>query len=114
MPQKTDRPNKPVKNLYVIWLDPAVLELKRFRNENPGYRQGKPCSYVGVTSHPPEIRFKQHIDGIKASRIVTRFGKRLQWKQFKRLNPIPAAEAEKRERALAEKLRRKGWGVWQK
>ena len=33
-------------------------------------------------------------------------------KRYERLNPVPAAEAEDREAALAAALQRKGYGVW--
>ena len=117
MPEETEnskKPKKPVKNLYVIRLDDAVLELRRFREENPGYRPGKPCLYVGVTSRNPEVRFRQHKDGYKASSIARRYGKYLLRKKFENLNPVPAAEGVTRERALAVELRRKGYGVWQR
>lgn len=111
--ERSKRRNKPVKNLYVIRLDAAVLQRRKFVEANPAYRAGKPCSYVGVTSLDPEDRFKQHRDGHKASPIARKYGKYLQNKQFEHLNPVPAAEAENRERALAIELRSKGWGVWQ-
>ena len=69
--------------------------------------------YVGVTSHDPKKRFEQHKDGYKSSRLAKRYGKHLMWKKFRHLNPVPAYEAEKRERALAREFRQKGYGVWQ-
>lgn len=116
MPKQTERSRKhhqQVRNLYVIRLDDAVLERQKFLEANPDYQPGKPCVYVGVTSHDPAVRFKQHKEGSKASRIANRYGKYLMRKKFERLNPVPAAEAEARERALAVELRRKGYGVWQ-
>ena len=100
------------RNLYVIRLDDAVLQKRKFRERNPDYRRGKPCVYVGQTSLDPEIRFQQHQDGYKASQIARRYGKYLMRKRYERLNPVPAAEAEDREEALATKLQRKGYGVW--
>ena len=38
-----------VWTVYVIELDPAVLEEKRFRERNPQHRPGVPCVYVGMT-----------------------------------------------------------------
>ena len=116
MPGQTEeskRPKKPVKNLYVIRLCDAVLKRPKFLEMNPDYRPGKPCMYVGVTSHDPEVRFKQHKDGNKASRTAGTYGQYLMKKKYEHLNPVPAAEAEKQERALAEGLRSKGYGVWQ-
>ena len=96
-----------LKKLYVIRLDKAVLEEPKFRKENPGYRPWKPCVYVGATSLDPEERFRQHKTGYKAGRgYVTKYGKYLMPRKYKRPNPVPSAEAEDRERDLAESLRR--------
>ena len=111
--RKSRNPNRPVKNLYVIRLDDAVLQRRKFLEANPDYQPGKPCMYVGVTSYDPPVRFKQHKEGYKASRFARDYGKYLMWKKFEHLNPIPAAEAKARERALAVDLRRRGYGVWQ-
>ena len=97
-----------LRNLYVIRLDDAVLQQRKFRERNPGYQPGKPCVYVGQTSLDPEDRFQQHKEGHKASRIARRYGKYLMKKRYKYLNPVPAAEAEDREEALAVALQRKG------
>ncbi len=102
-----------VKNLYVIRLDDEVLKLAKFLEANPDYRSGKPCVYVGATSHDPKKRFKQHKDGYRSSRIAKKYGKYLMSKEFEHLNPVPDKEGEKRERALATELRQRGYGVWQ-
>ena len=100
------------KNLYVIRLDDKVLTSPKFSKKNPAYQAGKPCMYVGITSHSPRKRFKQHKEGYKSSRWVKTYGKYLMWKKFQQLNPVPAKEAEEQEKALAERLRQKGYGVW--
>ena len=102
------------KNLYVIQLNADVLKLGKFWQENPEYQSGKPCMYVGVTSHNPKKRFNQHTDGYKSSRIVKKYGEYLMWKKFRHLNPVLSNKAEIRECALAMELRQKGYGVWQK
>jgi hypothetical protein len=66
-----------------------------------------------MTGLQPDDRYQNHKKGYKASRIVKRFGRYLMRKQFKRLNPMPFDEACEMERAVAEGLRRKGYGVWQ-
>ena len=68
--------------------------------------------YVGQTWHDPEVRFQQHKDGYKASRIVKGYVKGLMRKKYEHLNPVPGAEAEDREEDLAVDLRRRGYGVW--
>ena len=100
-------------NVYVIELDKAVMEMARFRNANPDYNPEKPCVYVGQTAKTPEERFRQHCEGQRANRYVKEYGKRLRLKLFERFNPIQTrSEAEKKEKQLAEKLRKKGYGVW--
>lgn len=100
-------------NIYVIRLDEVVLENAKFREQNPGYEPGKPCVYVGMTGRPVHVRFAQHRRGYKANRFAKRFGRYLMRRQFERLNPMTEAEARRRERWKAERLRRKGWAVWQ-
>ena len=101
------------KNLYVIRLDDAVAELPKFRRANPGHVAGKPCMYVGVTSHDPKTRFQQHKNGYKASRIARKYGRYLMWRKSRHLNPIESSEAERREWQLANELRGRGYGGWQ-
>jgi len=108
--------------VYVIRLKPEVLKHKKFLRENPDYQEGKPCYYVGSSSRSPEERAEQHRDA-----AVNKNGKRLfniyAHSYFNGLRPskyrnVPPFEkrkdAEKAERDLAEKLRKKGFGVWQK
>ena len=112
-------PERRVRNLYVIRLDDAVLQERKFLAMNPDYRLRpiaffrKPCVYVGVTSHDPVVRFEQQKAGYKASRIARKYGKKLMRGEYQYLNPVSAAEAENWERDLAAALRRKGYGVWQ-
>lgn len=103
------------RNLYVIRLDDAVLKNSRFRKENPGHQPGRPCAYVGVTSLTPEERFAQHKRGERAGRgYVTKYGQYLMKRQYEHRNPVAWAEAEDKERELAESLRRRGFAVWQR
>ena len=81
--------------------------------ELPRPSSGNPCMYVGVTSCDPRVRFKQHKDGYKSSRVAKKYGKYLMWKKFRHLNPVVVQEAVERERALAIGLRERGYGVWQ-
>ncbi len=98
----------PLRNLYVIRLDDRVLKLDKFRKKNPTYRSGRPCMYVGITSCDPRVRFKQHKHGYKSSRLASRYGKYLMWKKFRHLNPVPANEAEIRERGASDGAQREG------
>ena len=108
--------------VYVIGLKPGVLTHKKFLRENPDYQEGKPCYYVGYTSRSPEERAEQHRNA-----ALNKNGKRLfntyahnyfdelRPSKFRNINPFDTVdEAKAAEKQLAEKLRKKGFGVWQK
>jgi len=101
-------------NVYVIELDRGVLEDRKFRAENPDYVPGKPCVYVGLTGLSPEERFAQHQAGVKSSRWVRKYGIRLKPRLYEKYNPMSYKTVVKREQWLAQHLRKKGYGVWQK
>ena len=109
-------------SIYVIELDKSILELKKFREENPNYIEGKPCVYVGYTSKTPEERFEQHITGAKNkkgysiySKKVKKYGLRLKPRLYNSHNPIKSQdEAMKMEVKKARRLRKRGYAVWQK
>jgi len=100
-------------HVYVVELDREVLKDTRFLEANPRHDPAKPCVYVGLTGLTPEVRFVRHKSGIQASRLVRRFGLRLRPRLYERYNPMSYAEACKREKRLAERLRRRGYAVWQ-
>ena len=100
-------------NVYVIELDKAVLSSRKFREKNPSLKPRLACYYVGQTMHDPEMRFEQHKTGYKANRFVKKYGLRLVPRKFRKFNPIAKrTDAECIEQWLAEKLRKKGHGVW--
>ncbi len=101
-------------NVYVVRLDEAVLESKRFVEANPEYLPGEPCVYVGMTGLSPEERFENHKAGIRACHYVRDHGLYLMHAEFDHLNPMPYREAAAMERSLARLLRAKGYAVWQK
>ncbi|MDQ3545724.1 MAG: hypothetical protein M3429_04270 [Verrucomicrobiota bacterium] len=107
------RPAPRVCNLYVIRLDRAVLGRRKFKEKNPQHDPRKPCVYVGMTHRTPEERFAQHKRGYRASRYVKRYGQDLIPRQYARFNPMTRTEAGQLEVALAERLRRRGYAVWQ-
>ena len=108
--------------IYVIELDKSILKLKAFRKENPDYIEGKPCVYVGYSSKTPEERFEQHITGAKSkkghpiySKKVKKYGLRLKPRLYNSSNPIKSQdEAMEMEVQKAKRLRKRGYGVWQK
>jgi hypothetical protein len=78
--------------VYVIELDPAVMDRKKFRVKNQNYISGNDCVYVGQSSRKPFLRFEQHKEGY---------------------NPIPTRkDAEEIEEMLGKELRSRGYGVW--
>ena len=100
-------------NVYVIELDKAVLGKPGFRDVNPDYDETKPCVYVGQTAKAPEDRFSQHKAGVRAAPLVRKHGVRLRPRLYEKHNPLPSRiKAESKEKWLAEKLRKKGYGVW--
>jgi hypothetical protein len=100
-------------SVYVIELDKEVLKNSSFRNANPAYNKSKPCVYVGQTAKTPEERFAQHLTGIRSGRFVKQFGLRLKPKLYEKHNSMASREeAEAKEQWLAERLRKKGYGVW--
>ena len=68
--------------------------------------------YVGMTGLSPEQRFQNHKKGIKAARIVKKYGEHLVPKLYTHLNPMPFAKAKDMEVLLAESLRKRGYVVF--
>lgn len=100
-------------HVYVVELHPDVLLEAKFRKNNPGYIDGKPCVYVGMTGLDPDVRFDKHKAGIQANRYVTQFGQRLLPEIFELYNPLTYDEARSLEVELGIDLRESGYGVWQ-
>ena len=113
--------NKPKKsNVYVIDLDLAVMNDRRFIEVNPNYIANSPCVYVGMTGRTPEIRFEQHKTNAKSKRgyslsnkYVRRYGICLLREHFEHLNPMTHEQAIDMEVEVAMQLRKRGYGVWQ-
>ena len=113
MPEYHDEKGKKYRTyfLYVIELDPAACRAR-----------GSPCQrascdripvYVGQTFLTPRERFEQHKRGYKASRWVRRYGLHLRHRlAYPRGEIQSRGEAEKLERALASRLRKKGFCVY--
>jgi len=101
-------------NVYVIQLSDDVRAVPAFAEANPHCRADKPCLYVGLTGLTPEQRFERHMQGIQACRLVRRFGLRLRPDLYARFNPMTYATAKAMEVELAERLRRRGFAVWQR
>jgi hypothetical protein len=50
---------------------------------------GRAGYYVGMTGLAPEERFRNHKSGVRAARVVKKFGVRLVPKLYAHLNPMP-------------------------
>ena len=98
-------------SVYVVLLAPEAARLAEVRAANPGRKKGKTCVYVGMTGLSPEERFENHKRGIKAARVVKRFGLRLLPELYEIYNPMPFEAAVAMERDLAEDLRAQGYVV---
>ena len=101
------------RNLYVITLDPDVLWDRDFRQQNPGYAEGMPCVYVGMTVHEPGDRFEQHMLGYRSSKYPHRYGVELAQELLDGFDVDAGLSDAEREAALADWLRRQGFAVWQ-
>jgi hypothetical protein len=95
----------------VVLLDPAAARQARVLRANPRRDPDKPCVYVGMSGLTPEERFQNHKNGVKAARVVQRFGVRLLPELYACLNPMPFEAAAQMERDLAEDLRNQGFTV---
>jgi hypothetical protein len=73
---------------------------------------GKAGYYVGMTGLTPEQRFANHKNGIKAARVVRKFGERLVPKLYAHLNPMSYQRAVLMEASLADSLRKRGYVVF--
>ena len=100
------------RRLYVITLDPEVLWIREFRQENPGYIEGMPCVYVGMTIHEPGDRFEQHKAGYRSSKYPRKYGVELALELIDGFDDEGLNNNE-REAALADWLRDQGCAVWQ-
>jgi len=93
------QPTKGHHSVYVVYL----------RNPRGDGRAGY---YVGMTGLSPEERFRNHKAGIKAARVVKKYGERLVPKLYAHLNPMPFSRAQQMEVALADSLRKRGYVVF--
>jgi hypothetical protein len=98
-------------SVYVILLDPAVLQHRSILRLNPNRDPAKPCVYVGMTGLAVQDRFQNHKKGEKSAWVVERYGLRLMPELYEYLNPMPFEAAAQMEKDLAEDLRADGYTV---
>jgi predicted GIY-YIG superfamily endonuclease len=97
--QKKSAAKKEHHNVYVVFL------------RNPR-GDGKAGYYVGMTGLTPEQRFENHKAGLKAARIVRKYGVRLVPTLYEHLNPMSFEDAVRMEGELAASLRKRGFQVF--
>lgn len=90
-----------------------MLGKKAFADANPQHDPRKPCVYVGLTGLTPEERFANHKAGLKSGKFVSEFGIGLIPRLYAHIPRMPWNEAAEKEVWLAERLRRRGYAVWQ-
>jgi len=73
---------------------------------------GKAGYYVGMTGLTPAQRLQNHKAGIKAARVVRKYGVRLVPRLYAHLNPMPYPAAQAMEVTLADSLRKRGYVVF--
>jgi hypothetical protein len=100
-------------SVYVIELSRTVTLEPKFRRANPGYVEGKPCVYVGMTGLSPDVRLDKHKAGIQSNRFARDYGLRLLPELYECYNPMPYRAAAEMEVELGIALRERGYGVWQ-
>lgn len=104
---------RPHHHVYVIELSKDVLAEYKFRKNNPGYIDGKPCVYVGMTGLDPDVRFDKHKAGIQSNAYVMKYGLRLLPDLYEDFNPMQYDDAVEKEIEVGIDLRSAGFGVWQ-
>jgi predicted GIY-YIG superfamily endonuclease len=98
--------------IYVVALESEVMSNRKFAEKNPGYRPGQPCYFVDVTDLPVDLRFDQHMHGIKDNAFVRMYGAALR-PDFTVDFPLsPFGVAVEKEAEFARSLRGEGCGVW--
>ena len=100
-------------NLYVIELDKKVLQDENLVKQNPQYKEGMPCLYVGMTKYTPEKRFNYHLVGYKSHEYIRRYAKRLAQEYVSNAKPLTYEEALAEEHNLADRLKDMGCAVWE-
>jgi hypothetical protein len=97
---------------YVVALEPEVMSARKFAERNPGYRLQQPCYFVDVTDLPVDLRFDQHMHGIKENSFVRKYGIALRPDFTVDFPPSPIGVAVEHEAQFARSLRAEGCGVW--
>jgi hypothetical protein len=97
---------------YVVSLSLEAMATRKFAEKNPAYLPGEPCYFVDVTDLAPDLRFDQHMAGIKDNAFVRMYGVALRPDFTVDFPPSPFVVAVEQEATIARSLRGEGCGVW--
>ena len=99
-------------SVYVVLLNPEVLNVPQIRRRNPKRDPLKPCVYVGLSGLRVDRCFDfRMVDAIPDTWPSRKYGIRLMPKFYKHLHPMPYEEAVRRAAKLAADLRAEGYAV---
>jgi predicted GIY-YIG superfamily endonuclease len=98
--------------VYVVALESEVIGTRKFAEKNPGYRPGQPCYFVDVTDLAVDLRFDQHMHGIRDNAFVRMYGVALRPDFTADFPPSPFDVAVEQQAEIARSLRGEGCGVW--
>src|SRR4029077_19614190 len=99
-------------SVYVVLLNPEVLNIPQVRRRNPKRDPLKPCVYVGLSGLRVDRCFDFHmVDAIPDTWPSRKYGIRLMPELYEHLNPMPFEKAVHRAEKLAEDLRAEGYTV---
>ena len=98
--------------VFVAALEAEVMDTRKFAQKNPSYRPGQPCYFVDVTDLAVDLRFDQHMHGIKDNAFVRMHGIALRPDFTVDFPPTRFEVAVEREAEFARSLRGECCGVW--
>jgi hypothetical protein len=99
-------------SVYVVLLDPEVLNIPQVRRRNPKRDPLKPCVYVGLSGLRVDRCFDFHkVDAIADTWPARKYGIRLMPELYEHLHPMPYEEAVHMAEKLAADLRAEGYAV---
>ncbi|MEO8164728.1 MAG: hypothetical protein ABI619_04960 [Betaproteobacteria bacterium] len=99
-------------HIYVVALELAIIDTRKFAQRNPGYQPRQPCYFVDVTDLAVDLRFDQQMHGIKDNAFVRLHGIALRLDFTVDFAPSSFAVAVEQQAQMARDLRAEGCGVW--
>jgi hypothetical protein len=91
-------------SVYVVLLNPEVVNIPQIKRRNPKRDPLKPCVYVGLTGLPQGRSNRRYV-------AIAQIWIRLMPELYEHLNPMPCEKALHMARKLAADLRAEGYTV---